>query len=844
MQRKPVPKPAPINKLRIVNTQIDAELRIIFEKAGKIFTSLHLKQSLNKEFEVGIHMKNKNLIAFVIVLISCLTLQVYSQSQHLNQARGFTANGVFSTKEIDSVNLFNGNLTLTIPIGGAYKGGGNSSFSLTLVYNSNLWNQEEECLVQASGTYTVWAHYSFETNNYWVDPAFPNGNDGDAAPREGSDCYTLSTPNPETNAGMGWQLTLGKLYPPRLNNYSPLATEKQNWVYVSPDGSEHSFYNTLHDTDIEAEAHPDDTTYSRDGSYLRMRKAGGERLVEFPNGDIHHFALKPGTPDNWRMVKMEDRSGNYFDVKYENRDGNNAEDWVIKDQFDREQIVYFYKPDNAYQAVVDYVKLTGFTNTPPAIYDFDYQSVTINRASPHKPTGQLQAQVTVPFLTSVTLPDNSRYEMPAATSYDTTGGDSSLKSIGIIKGVTLPTGGRMEWDYRELVDNPDTPLDERLLFYGYPVTSSARSYKRRSVGVRRRRVIEGGSTHLWTYDPMPEPGPAHNDPNCPYNNLNPACQPKEFVNKVTTPEGHYTLHYFSMYPVPGFSDQGRTPTAWHIAEYGLPITKATDDPDKRRNDSSGSPLFLSERVYEKKGDNYEPSRSTYLRYETDEVPYNEGYGNVIDTNRRIVAQSTVYHNDGDRYAEVRHSDFDGLGHYRRSDTSGNFGTGDSTTAITNYNPGNCRFIIDPATNNPDTSQGHCYEEFPKDSDWVLGTYDSIVKIENNVSSQDLYHFDSSGQLVRKRIRRNFGTGTQYPANNPKDVVFQYSYSTGDQTSSKGELIREESFGGDKQSLDTTATLAAMNLANSEYATHHTYQYGVLNSSETEGAGFEIARPDY
>ncbi|HEX8249847.1 MAG TPA: discoidin domain-containing protein [Pyrinomonadaceae bacterium] len=775
-------------------------------------------------------MKINRLLRSLALLVFLFSQDFYPQSQHINQSRGFNANGVYSSKDIDNINLFNGNLTLTIPIGGSYKGGGNSTFSLMLVYNSNLWNQEEQCAVQATGKYTVWSHFSFETQNVWVDPPYPNANDGELiAPREDDDCYTISVPNPETNAGMGWQLTLGKLFPPRAYDYHPLATEKQNWVYVAPDGSEHSFYNKLHETDSETDAN---VTYTRDGSYLRMKAvAGGERIVEFPNGDVHRFS-NSGNPD-WRLTRMEDQFGNYFAVTYENRDGNNAVDWVIKDKFDREQIIYFHKPSLAYQAVVDSVKLTGFGGAP-SVYDFEYGIKQIKRAAPHVADQQFSAEIIVPFLTAVKLPDNSSYQMPVETSYDITPDAqfSNLKSRGIIRAITLPTGGRMEWDYKESVDNPDTPLDETKLYYGYPIISSTRAYKRRSTGVRRRRVIESGSTHTWTYAPMPEPAPAPDDANCPYNTLNPACLPKEFVNKVTTPEGHYTLHYFSMYPALGFSQQGRSLTEWHIAEYALPITKAADDPEKRKTDDSNKPLFLSEQVYEKKGDNYDLSRSTYLRYETDEVPYLDGYGNVIDTNRRVVAQRTVYNNDGDSYAEVRYSNFDGLGHYRQTDTSGNFKAGDFTTAITNYNPNNCKYIINPATNTPDYSQGHCYADFPTTSDWVLGTYDSTVKIENNVASQQLFHFDASGQLLRKRIFKNFGTGAQNPGiPDAKDIVIRYGYANGD-------LLTEEIFGGDNKSLSTNESLAAMNLSNSEYTTHHTYQYGVLNSSQIVGADFK------
>jgi RHS repeat-associated protein len=780
-------------------------------------------------------MKNIRLILFLTVAAFLFPSTARAQSQHLNQSRGFESNGVYSSKEIDNINLFNGNLTLTIPIGSAYKTGGNFSYSLTLVYNSNLWNQKEICTVGSSANHTVWTKYGSQGEILWIEQPFPNGNDGEIiTPRDqNNECFTISEPNPETNAGMGWQLTLGRLYPPRLseNDFHPLSTEKQNWVYVSPDGAEHSFYNKLHETDSDPGTGRDDpVTYTRDGSYLRMRVDGASRLVEFPNGDVHRFSnYGTNNAPDWRVVRMNDQFGNYVDVLYEDRDNNGTKDWVLRDELNREQIIYFSKPAAGYQAVVDYVALTAFNNTN-AVYNFNYENRLQTRAAPHVPNHpDFPAQIQVPYLTSVQLPDGSKYEMPSASAYDFDGVYSTLKSRGIIRSISLPTGGRIDWDYRA-EDNPETAdVDESKLFYGYPITSSARAYKRRSVGVRRRKVTEGNNVYVWSYDPRPEL-PRTDDPNCPFNTLDPACLPKEMVNKVTTPEGHYSLHYFSMYPSPAFSQTGRTLSEWHISEYGLPLTKY-----QTINDATGKPLFLSEQFYENKGSGYDLARSTYVRYETDEVAYNDGYGSVVDSNRRVVAKRTVYNDDGNRFAEVRYSQFDGLGHYRRSDTDGNFGSGDVRTERTNYNPATCTYLINPATNAPDTSPaapfGHCYVEFPTYKPWVLGTYDSTVQVEGGESSKTLFYFDDFGQLLRKRVLKNKGTSAQTAANNPNDVVNRYSYL-------KGDLVKEESFGGDKQTLDTTQPLGTMALPASEFTVNHTYQHGILNTSQQVGVLFK------
>src|SRR5690349_22860611 len=61
---------------------------------------------------------------------------------HPNIQGGFPVDQVFQVGEIDNVNLFNGALTLTIPIGRTYPVDGGFSYGLKLVYNANPWRYE------------------------------------------------------------------------------------------------------------------------------------------------------------------------------------------------------------------------------------------------------------------------------------------------------------------------------------------------------------------------------------------------------------------------------------------------------------------------------------------------------------------------------------------------------------------------------------------------------------------------------------------------------------------------------------------------------------------------------
>jgi hypothetical protein len=169
-----------------------------------------------------------------LLLLSLVSLAAALRADdHPNTARGFAADKAFQVGDVDNVNLFNGNLVLTIPIGGSYPAGGGLSYGLTLVYNSNVWDFQDR------------------------DDDFTGTT------------YHQGLPQRTANAGLGWTLTLGRLQAP----FTP-GNDTERWVYQGSDGSEHVFYPTLHVGDADE---PGDTqlfqytSYTRDSSYLRMK---------------------------------------------------------------------------------------------------------------------------------------------------------------------------------------------------------------------------------------------------------------------------------------------------------------------------------------------------------------------------------------------------------------------------------------------------------------------------------------------------------------------------------------------------------------------------------------------
>jgi RHS repeat-associated protein len=789
-----------------------------------------------------------------------------AQNQHPNQARGFNANGVYSAGDVDHVNLFNGNLTTTIPVGQPYPVNGQLSYSFTLVYNSNPWSPREVCpttvdLSQQSSTFlSIQPRVVYNNNGQiivseQVNVGGINAYDPDS-PRTNSDqCWTIQDPNPATNAGLGWQLSFGKLYRPRDDVYDdrPDYTERSQWVYMSPDGSEHTFYHTLHEDDP---AGSPNIWYTRDGSYLRLNTSppvnayNADMTIEFPNGQKHYFQNLPvRNADPQHQIRaiseeklrgIEDQFGNFVRINYLDNDGDGLPDdqWVITDSAGRQHIVTFARLLGGYQKVIQDIRLESIGGTS-VHYGLTYETtVDINRPEPHitpnlipESTNTLKA----PLLTAVSLPNGSQYAMPVNPSdltnaaYDVPG--SLTTNTGLLQKMILPTGGQVEWKYEAEDQNADLQAGYG---YRYGFGAAARHYLRSSVGVRRRIVtINKGAptekTYTWKYDPKV----GDNYPSgCVQLYVSTTCSPAEFVNRVTTPEGDYTYNYFSIWPYPyggqgvGLDTLKRTKSDMHAADYALPFTKdpraqsgASLPPRSIANDAwNGYPLFLSQAVFDKSGT---LKRSVYVRYEQDVLSLNNGYGSTQDSNARLAAARTVYNDDGGVYAETQYLDFDGLGHYRQENILGNFGSGDRRLNITWFNRSNGSYSVESTTNQRTTGYTPVGESAP----WLLETYDSKISSDyTNYRSTTYYSFNNKGVIQAQRTLRNFETPSTAYVLTARDALVTYGYDA------VGNMTSETFYGGDKKAnLSTSSAFTATGA--SEYAIAYSYQ-----CSRADGAG--------
>src|SRR5438128_8361300 len=87
-------------------------------------------------------MSMMNISRRIRIAIAICIVAFPALGQHPNLDRGIAADKIYQFGNVDQINTFNGNVSLSIPIGGNLPASDHLSYGLTLSYNSKVWETE------------------------------------------------------------------------------------------------------------------------------------------------------------------------------------------------------------------------------------------------------------------------------------------------------------------------------------------------------------------------------------------------------------------------------------------------------------------------------------------------------------------------------------------------------------------------------------------------------------------------------------------------------------------------------------------------------------------------------
>ncbi|HEV7922812.1 MAG TPA: hypothetical protein VGR02_18655 [Thermoanaerobaculia bacterium] len=670
--------------------------------------------------------------ALAILLLLAAAHRTHAQAQHPNWERGIAAEKAYEFGDLDTVNLFNGNLNVSIPIGQTYHLGGNLSYGFVLHYGGNSWE--------------------FASVERTVDSEQKH--------------FTWPFPAKRQNAGFGWRLSLGEL----TQDLPCAAGLAGGWAYVAPDGGTHCFRGTAHPTDVTTTP---GVSYSADGSYLRLdtRVADNIRL-EFPDGTYHMF------DSNGRLKSMNDRFGNFVNITSVNDGPNGTPHWHITDSANRVHDVFF-KSTATYgeeggqdvdHASVSEVRL-AVTEGQVASYSFHYESEDNGLWShiPRHPidvSGEIDplmpADTAVALLTRIDMPEGLSWSAQYVRCGSTPEGDCP-DSSGSLKSLTLPTGGELSWTYQQFALSgaftqlhPPKPPEGTL--FQTPVAVETRTMKFGNAVLGTREYAQELVGNL---------GVEHR------------VVVTDHADTAASPIIRRTRSYFSICA---------QNCDWGIpAEYGLPLSRRPES-----NEEAGWYVSSEDLGPDGNTGNWNVVlRRRFVKYEGDVYLPNVLSSINTDYNRRVMGERTRYE-DG-KLADTEYDHFDGLGHYRTTQTRGTFGRRDERTTFTNFNPAFGDYKARATGYDP-------YPQFSPLDPWILNTfnYETVTEALPNagtlpattVTARTEACFDPSGFLTH---RRTFRSNVTPPANPPYLQTDLLAVFTKD---ARGNIATEQYYGGD------------------------------------------------
>ncbi|MGH9893581.1 MAG: hypothetical protein ACREA0_16660, partial [bacterium] len=157
--------------------------------------------------------RRRTILHLAAALCSMIVFAPPAAAQNENETVGFQSNHIFEGGHFgENIDILNGGVNLTIPIGQRYQVNAQLGYGLTLAYSSKIWDS---------------TYYK----NLIID-----------------DANQRTIPYNESPFGIGFAVTFGRIFWDRTVIELTCDTEKTptcmraSWKWVSPDGAQHEFY--------------------------------------------------------------------------------------------------------------------------------------------------------------------------------------------------------------------------------------------------------------------------------------------------------------------------------------------------------------------------------------------------------------------------------------------------------------------------------------------------------------------------------------------------------------------------------------------------------------------------
>ncbi|HPR65412.1 MAG TPA: RHS repeat-associated core domain-containing protein [Thermoanaerobaculia bacterium] len=380
-----------------------------------------------------------------------------------NPSRSGGLKGTIQFTDVDNVNLFNGNLNLTVPIGPSYRVGPLINFQLRLYYNTTIWRR-------AHTQYLI-----YEGQNCPMDPPYAS-------------CDISVARDYKAAYGIGWDIHMGRMIL-KSNADDPGTSDRLIGTFQSADGSEHNIYYE----------HLSENRITRDGSFLRLF-GNATSGYELQDGMGIRYRMHYVQETNQYMVeRITDPYGNYVEIGYLSVTGYKNKISSISfcgegqngcaSALQRVQFVYtsFIHPTstndpsidpdenvdaNGNGLVLQSIKVLGRDGlmSQAPTYNFNIHPITIPTRPGMENGGTCYVwdydngichetwheSVSLPFLEVITLPDYTDFHFNYCTdSEDPCVPDASdwinNEILGRITSLGLPTGGSIDYEFQTIV---------------------------------------------------------------------------------------------------------------------------------------------------------------------------------------------------------------------------------------------------------------------------------------------------------------------------------------------------------------------------------------------------------